>query len=119
MGLCKPVEGHEPVDIVPHRFIVGVEDMRTVAMDVDALHLFGVDIAGDVRPLVDDEDGFAGGFCLLGEDGAEEAGADDEIVVHLFSLQYMDYEHCSKVLNSSLFEFALFNEMAICPILST
>ena len=71
----EAVERRKAAHIIPHLFVVGVEDMRAVAVDVDALHLFGVDIAGDVRPLVDDEDGFAGGFRLLGEDGAEEAGA--------------------------------------------
>ena len=87
-GIGEAVEGHEPVDILPHRFIIGVEDVRTVPVDVDALHLLRVDIPGDVRPLVDDKDGFASGFRLPGEDGAEEPGADDQVVEHLFSLQY-------------------------------
>ena len=56
--------------------------MRAVFVNVDALHLFGVDVPGDVRPLVNDEDGLASGFCLLGENGAVEAGTDDEVIVH-------------------------------------
>ena len=40
--LCKLVH------ILPHSLVVGVEDMGTVAVDIDALHALGVDVARDV-----------------------------------------------------------------------
>lgn len=63
---------------VPHR---RVEDVGAVAVDVDALDLLGVDVAGDVVAAVDDEDGLAGLACGVCEHGAGQAGSDDEVVV--------------------------------------
>ena len=54
-----------------------MENMGTVFVDIDARHLFGVDVAADVIPLVDDQDGFPGSFGLLGKDRAVKTGADD------------------------------------------
>src|SRR5699024_6055220 len=69
------------VHIVPHRLVVGVEDVGPVAVDMDALHLFGVDVAGNVVPLVDDET-LAAGLCgLVGEHRAEQPGADDQVII--------------------------------------
>ena len=58
-------------------YSIGVENVGAVFVHVNALHLFGVDIAGDMIALVDDKDGFPSGFGLLGEDGAVESGADN------------------------------------------
>ena len=48
------VEFREPVDILPRGLVVGVENMGTVAVDVDALPLLGVDVACNVAALVND-----------------------------------------------------------------
>ena len=36
-----------------------MKDVRTVLVDVDPFDALGVDVAGDVRALVDDEDSLA------------------------------------------------------------
>ena len=46
-------------------------------MDVYALDPLGVDVSSDVRTLVDDENLFPGGICLLGERSTVKAGADN------------------------------------------
>ena len=76
-GVGEAVEGHETVDIIPDFFVIGMENVGAVFVHVNALHLLGVDIAGDVIPLVNDQDGFSRGFGLLGEDGAVKTGTDD------------------------------------------
>ena len=73
--LCKLVH------ILPHSLVVGVEDMRTVAVHVDALHSFGVDIARDMVALIDDQTLFACLFGLVGKHGTEQTGTNDEIIV--------------------------------------
>ena len=55
--------------------------MGAVAVDLDVLDVLGVDVAGDVVAAVDDQDRLAGAPGGVGEDGAGEAGADDEVIV--------------------------------------
>ena len=75
------VELGEAVDVVPDVPHGGVEDMGAVAVDLDALDVLGVDVAGDVVAAVDDQDRLSGSSGGVGEDGAREAGTDDEIIV--------------------------------------
>lgn len=75
------VELGEAAHVVPHVPHRGVEDVGSVAVDVDALDLLGVDVAGDVVAAVDDEDGLAGPARGVGEHGSGQAGSDDEVVV--------------------------------------
>ena len=58
-------------------YSIGVENVGAVFVDIDASHLLGVDVAGDVIPLVDNKNGFSRSFGLLGEDGAVKTGTDD------------------------------------------
>ena len=75
------VELGEAVDVVPDVLHGGVEDVRAVAVDLDALDVLGVDVAGDVVTAVDDQDRLAGALGGVGEDGARKAGTDDEVIV--------------------------------------
>ena len=71
------VELGEAVDVVPDVLHGGVEDVRAVAVDLDALDVLGVDVAGNVVAAIDDQDRLAGALCGIGKDGARETGADD------------------------------------------
>ena len=90
-GVGVAVEGGKAVDVVPHLFIVGMEDVRTVAVDGDTLHILCVDVAGDVAALIDDQALFAGGGGLVGKDGAEQTGTDDQIIILHFSSPFLRY----------------------------
>ena len=74
------VELGEAVDVVPDVPHGGVEDVGAVTVDLDALDVLGVDVAGDVVAAVDDQDRLAGAPGGVGEDGAREAGADDKVI---------------------------------------
>ena len=76
-----PVEHRKLVHIVPHLLVVGVEDVGAVFVDVDALHLFGIDVAGDVVALVDHQAGAPGLGGFVGKHRAEQSGADDQIII--------------------------------------
>ena len=70
-------------EVVEDLFRLGVEDVRTVQMNQDAMLVVEViGVAGDVRALVDDEHTLA---QTVGEPfrehGAGEARADDEVIV--------------------------------------
>ena len=58
-----------------------MEDVGAVDVDVDALDLLGVNVSGDVGPLVDDQDLLAGVDSLPGTDSAVQTGADDQIII--------------------------------------
>ena len=57
-----------------------MENMGPVSMDLDPLHILGINIAGDVAALIDDQHCFAGGFRLLGKGSAEQARAYNQII---------------------------------------
>ena len=57
--------------------------MRAVPVDVDPLHLLGVDVAGNVAAPVDDQAALARPACLVGEHRAEQPGAHDQIIILL------------------------------------
>ena len=79
--VCKAVKLGKPGDVAPDLFVVGVEDVRTILMDVDTLDVLGVDIARNVGALIHDQHGFAVGLGLMGEDGTVQAGADYQIII--------------------------------------
>ena len=79
--VCKAVELGKLGDVVPYLFVVGVEDMRTVFVDMDALDALGIDIARNVGALIHDQHGFSVGLGLMGEDGAVQTGADYQIII--------------------------------------
>ena len=81
-GIGKPVKLSKLVYIIPNRFVVGVENMGTVNVDIDTLYLFGIHIACNVIPLVDDQHLFTGSLCLLRKHRAIQACANDQIIIH-------------------------------------
>ena len=84
------VELREAVDVVPHGSQGGVEDVRAVAVHVNALHVLGVDVAGDMVAAVDDEAGLAELGGLMAEHRRGDAGANNKIIImgqlHAFPL---------------------------------
>lgn len=68
------VELRELVHVIPDAFVGGVENMRSVLVNVDAIDLARVHVAGDMVALVDDEAALARLFRLMREHGAREAG---------------------------------------------
>ena len=75
------VEADKAVDIVPDMLVARMEDVRAVAVDVDAIQPLGVGVAADVRPSFDDEAPLPRLVCFVGEHAAEEPRPHDEIVV--------------------------------------
>ena len=79
--VCKAVELGKPGDIVPDLFVVGVEDVCTILMDVDTLDVLGINVARNVGALIHDQHGFAVDLGLMGEDGTVQTGADYQIII--------------------------------------
>ena len=77
----KAVELGKPGDIAPDLFVVGVEDVRTILMDVDTLDVLGINVARNVGALIHDQHGFAVDPGLMGEDGTVQTGADYQIII--------------------------------------
>ena len=78
------VEGDEGIDKVPHLLVGGVEDMRPILVNIDAVALLAIDIAAELRPLVDNQAAFAGAGGHVGKDSAEKPAAHNEIIVVFF-----------------------------------
>ena len=80
----EAVELHEPVHVVPHAAVVGVEDVCAVVVHLDAVDLFAIDVPACVLPLVDDQATLAPAGGFVGEDGTEESGSHDQVVISCF-----------------------------------
>ena len=65
------VERHDRVYEVPDGLVVGMEDVGTILMYVDAFDILAIDIAAQVWALVYDEAFFALLLGLVGEGCAE------------------------------------------------
>ena len=74
------------VHILPHCLAAGVEDVGTIAVDLNALYFLGVDIPGNVAALINHKACFARLFCLLGKHRTVKACAYDEIIVMVYFL---------------------------------
>ena len=81
--LVGPPRG-ELREVVQTRSAVGVEDVRPVAVDQEAVVVvLVVGVAADVRPVVDEENALAElGSQALGKNGPGETGPDDEVIEH-------------------------------------
>lgn len=76
------IEFDELIDIVPDPAVRRMENVGTIAMDMDAVLLFTIDIAADMVPPFQDQALLAGLMHLVGKDTAKEAAADDDVIVH-------------------------------------
>ena len=76
------IEFDELIDIVPDPAVLRMENVGTIAMDMDAVLLFTIDIAADMAPTFQDQALLAGLMHLVGKDTAKEAAADDDVIVH-------------------------------------
>ena len=85
--VCKAVEFSKLIDVIPDLTIVGVENMGTVNVNIDAFHFFRVNIACNVWAFIDNQAGLAVFHRFMRKNSAIEAGADDEIIIffHLFA----------------------------------
>ena len=55
--------------------------MRTVDVHIDAFHFFGVNIARNVRTLVDDQNGLTRFLCFLCKNCTIQTGTDYQIII--------------------------------------
>ena len=77
----ETVELCELIYITPYRPVVGMENMRTVPVNIDAFHLFGVDIPSDMRPPVNHQNRLPGSLRPLRKHGTIKPGADNQVVI--------------------------------------
>ena len=55
------------IDILPYFLIAGVENVGSVPVYVDAVHIFTVNISGDVVPLINHQAGLSRLLRLMGK----------------------------------------------------
>ena len=82
-----------------------MEDVGAIDMDVDSLHFLGIDVAGDIGTLVDDQNGLARFLRLAGKDRTVQTGTDDQIIVFhflhlLFPISIFRYSTNTKITKS-------------------
>ena len=75
------VEPRKAIHESPHALIVGVKNMRAVAVHLDAGNRLGIAIARDVWPLVDDQQAAAPFGGRAREYGTEHPATDHQVVV--------------------------------------
>ena len=63
-----------------------MEDMRPVNMDLDSLHVLGIDVTRNRRALIHDKD-LLPRFCRFPrKNRAVQSRSDDQIIIHEFFL---------------------------------
>ena len=81
-GVGKTVKLRKLVYIVPYFPVVGVENMRSILVYMNALYILRVNITGNVRPLVDHQHGFSMFFCLMSKHRPVKSCSYYQIIVH-------------------------------------
>ena len=74
-AVCVAVEFHKAVHKVPDFLVAGVEDMGAVTVYVDALDIFTVDVSTCMFPLLKNQAGLSGFFCVIRENSGEKTAA--------------------------------------------
>jgi len=82
------VELYEGVDIVPDLLVGGVEDVRTVLVDIDALDVLAIDVAADMWPTVNYKAGLALGCGKVGKGGSVESSSNNQVVVFTHASEF-------------------------------
>ena len=75
------VEWHDTVDKVPDGLVAGVEDVRSVFVHVDAIHILAIEVSTQVRTFVYDQASFAFLSLFPCKAGTVESGPYYQIIV--------------------------------------
>lgn len=86
-AIDEVIEFGKLIDVVPNSFVAGVEDMRTIPMNVDAFNFFGVTVASDMVSFVNNKNFFACRPSLLCKGGTEDSGTYYKEIVHVNCIQ--------------------------------
>jgi hypothetical protein len=76
-----PVEGNYGIDKVPHRFVGGVENMRTVFVDMNTFNGLTIDIPAQVMALVNHQTPLSFLLGLVGKHGTKESCTNNEVMI--------------------------------------
>ena len=78
------VERHKRIHEIPDSLVRGVENMRSICMDMDSLDIIAIDVPAEMWALVDNKSLFSLLFCKRCECRAVQAGADNKVIVFHF-----------------------------------
>jgi hypothetical protein len=70
--------------VIPNLPVIGMHNMRSIFMYLNARNVFTVDISSGVIPLFNNQALLAGCFHLPGEHSAKQSGTNDQVIVFLF-----------------------------------
>ena len=95
MKICNGTIGiaikrHKRIHKIPHGFVVGVEDMCTVFVHMNAVNILTVGVAANMRALVNNQTVPTRLFGQIGKGGSEQPSPNDNIVV-LFQTSNLNY----------------------------
>lgn len=60
-----PIERHNTVYEIPNFFVISMEDVGSILMNVDAFHIFTIDVAAQMRAFVNDKAFLSFLFCTI------------------------------------------------------
>lgn len=78
-----PIERHNAVYKVPDFFVVGMEDVGSILMNVNALHIFAIDISTQMRAFVNYKAFLSLFSRFVSKCCSKEARTNYEIIVHI------------------------------------
>ena len=81
----KAVELGKAVHILPYLFVVCMENMGAVFVNMDPFHLLCINISCDSRTFIDYQDAFSCRLRLMCKYCSEETCTDNKKVIFVFS----------------------------------
>ena len=77
----KTVELCKLRDIIPYFFVIGMENMRAIFMDIDSFNFFSVNVTSNIGPFIHYQNCFTMSLGLMGKDGAVQTRSNYQIIV--------------------------------------
>jgi hypothetical protein len=82
-GIDKPVEFDKGIHVFPYAVVVGVENMGTVPVYVDSIHILAPGIPASMWPPVDDQAGFTPFFDLVRRHCPEQTRSNNKKIIFI------------------------------------
>ena len=83
------VEFRKLIDIIPHFFVAGVEDVGTIFVDVDSGNVLRIDVSGNVLPAINHQATLPSAGHFSGKHSAIQSGTYNQVVVHILNLSFL------------------------------
>lgn len=77
----ESIEFCELIYIIPYYSIVSMKNMGTIFVHMNAFHIFGIYITGNMRSFIYYKNGFPCFYCFMGKDSSKKSCTNYQIII--------------------------------------